>query len=65
MDSDIDGIDIIEQANEYASDMAGEYLNELQKYDLSQLSNDEWMELINVITKNYHLKKIELTPCPF
>ena len=65
MDSDIDGIDIIEQANEYASDMAGEYLNELQKYDLSQLSNDEWMELINVITKNYYLKKIELTPCPF
>ena len=57
MDSDIDGIDIIEQANEYASDMAGEYLNELNKYDLSQLSNNEWMTLIDVITKNYELKK--------
>lgn len=57
--------DITKQANEYASDMAGEYLNELGKTDLATMSRDEWMELINVITKNYELKKIEISPCPF
>lgn len=61
MDSEL----IIQQANEYASDMAGEYLNELKKTDLAELTRDEWMELINIITKNYISKKSELEPCPF
>ena len=52
---------LIKQSNEYASKNAGEYLNELQKFDLKTLSKDEWMELINVITKNYELKKVELS----
>lgn len=57
--------DITKQAQEYASEMAGEYLEELQKTDLAELSAAEWMELINVITKNYIYKKNTLTPCPF
>lgn len=57
--------DIIKQSNEYASDMAGEYLEELGKTDLTEFTREEWLELLNVIIKNYELKKIELTPCPF
>ena len=57
--------ELVKEANEYASKMAGEYLRELGTQDLNDLSYDQWMELINVITKNYHLKKAELEPCPF
>lgn len=57
--------DIIKKANEHASDMAGEYLDSINKTSLSELSRDEWMTLIDVITKNYELEKIKLTPCPF
>lgn len=53
--------DITKQAQEYASDMAGEYLTELNKTDLIKMTRAEWMELINVITKNYHLKHIEIS----
>jgi len=56
---------ITEKANIYAGEMAGEYLNELGKHDLATLSREQWLELINVITKNYETEKRRLTPCPF
>tara|TARA_R110000851_G_scaffold99923_2_gene215267 strand:- start:21 stop:227 length:207 start_codon:yes stop_codon:yes gene_type:complete len=49
----------------YASENAGEYLEELKKTDLADLSYDEWMELLNVVQKNYFNKKNNLTICPF
>jgi len=52
--------DITKQANQYASEMAGEYLTELNKTDLIKMTRAEWMELINVITKNYEYKKVEI-----
>lgn len=51
---------IINKANEYASQMAGEYLKELGTQNLNDLSYEQWMELINIITKNYENKKNDL-----
>jgi hypothetical protein len=56
---------VIKQANEYASQMAGEYLKELGTQNLNNLTYEQWMELVDIITKNYELEKIRLTPCPF
>ena len=53
---------IIDEANEYASKMAGEYLEELGKTDVVQLNHKEWMGFVAVLTYNYEMKKIELTP---
>ena len=57
-------------ALDYASEMAGQYIEELQSYDdaksdLSKLSGAEWQTLIKVIAINYHQKRNELKPCPF
>lgn len=52
-------------ALDYASEMAGQYIEELQESDLSQLSGHEWQTLIKVIAINYHQKRNELQPCPF
>ena len=50
----------IEIANQYASKMAGEYLEEIGITDLKDFNKHQWTTLIDVITKNYHLKKIDL-----
>lgn len=52
-------------ALDYASEMAGEYIEELQETDLSKLSAREWKNLIAVIVVNYQRKRNELQPCPF
>lgn len=52
-------------ALDYASEMAGQYIEELQESDLSKLSGAEWQTLIKVIAINYHQKRNELQPCPF
>lgn len=38
----------------HASDMAGEYLDELGKTDLATLTRDEWLEFLHVVVKGYH-----------
>ena len=53
---DID--DIEKNAVEYASTMAGEYLESIGKFDLSDLSPDQWQEFIWIVAKNYTLKKL-------
>ena len=53
--------DIIQKSNIYAGQMAGEYLEELKQFNVLKLTPKQWGELINVITKNYELRKKELT----
>lgn len=38
-----------------ASSAAGEYLEELGKTDLANLSKDEWFNLLNVIIYNHEI----------
>ena len=42
-----------QEAFEHASDMAGEYLEELQKTDLATFSQEEWLTLIGVIVNGF------------
>lgn len=48
---------MIEDCEEYkynfASQMAGEYIEELGKTDLVTMSREEWLGLMHVIIKNY------------
>ena len=55
--------DIINEANAYASDMAGEFLTELGIFDMREMTPEQWAEFINVITKNYENKKVEIISC--
>lgn len=48
------------EANIYAAKNAIEYLNEVGVYDLSELGEQRFKTLIEVITKNYHEKIAEL-----
>ena len=58
---------IINKANIYAAEMAIEYLQEQNTYDLRDLGEERFKTLIEVITKNYHEKKcdLELDDLPF
>lgn len=40
-------------AMRYASDMAGEYLESLEKTDLATMTEDEWMNLMEVIITGF------------
>ena len=55
--------DVINEANDYASDMAGEFLTELGIFDMRDMTPEQWAEFINVITKNYENKKVEIISC--
>lgn len=48
------------QANIYAAQNALEYLAEVNTYDLRELGEERFKTLIEVITKNYHEKYLEL-----
>lgn len=54
-----------EKAVEFASQCAGEYLDELGKTDLATLTAEEWQQLNRLICVNFWAKRIELDPCPF
>lgn len=45
-----------ETALAYASDMAGEVLDELGETDLAKLSREQWLELLRVIICRYYDK---------
>jgi len=47
-------------ANIYAAEMAIEYLQEINTYDLRELGEQRFKTLIEVITDNYHKKYIDL-----
>lgn len=47
-------------ANKYAALMALEYLAEINEYDLRKLGEERFKTLIEVITKNYHDKYVDL-----
>jgi hypothetical protein len=53
-------LDNIDTANRYAAEMAVEYLTEQNCYDLSELGEERFKQLIELITENYEIKKIEL-----
>lgn len=55
------------QALNYASDMAGEYLEAVGKTDVAKMSREEWGALIGVVVGNYctRLAEIEAAECPF
>lgn len=38
----------------------GEYLDSIKKYNLSELSVEEWLSFLECVCKNYHLKFIDL-----
>lgn len=44
----------------YGGQMGGEYLDEIKKYNLAQLSKEEWFTFLECVCKNYHMKFIEL-----
>ena len=46
----------LNEANIYAAEMAIEYLQEINVYDLRDLGEERFKTLIDVITKNYHEK---------
>ncbi len=46
-------------AYEYGGKCAGEYLESIDKYDLSKLSKEEWAVFCEVLCKNYHKKHAE------
>lgn len=52
-------------ALDFASDCAGEYLEELNQTDLAKLTPDQWKELIRVIAVNFAHKRADIMPCPF
>jgi len=52
-------------ALEHAGKCAGEYLDELGKTDLSELTSEEWVQIIRVVGLNFLHKRAELQPCPF
>lgn len=49
----------------FGGECGGEYLTEINQTDLAKLTSEQWQTLLYVITHNYHLKHIELKPCPF
>ena len=50
----------------YGGQMAGEYLDEINKTDLAQLSEKEWQRFCVLLAQNSFLKRMELdTECPF
>ena len=50
----------MESCLRYAAEMAIEYLKEQDTYDLRELGEERFKTLIEVITKNYHDKYVEL-----
>lgn len=52
-------------ALEHAGDCAGEYLDSIGKTDLATLTQEEWQQLIRVVSLNFLQKRTELQPCPF
>lgn len=51
------------EAVEFAGQMAGEFIESIQKYDIRTLTRDEWIIFISCICKNYEKKKTDI--CPF
>lgn len=49
------------EAQKYGAKNAIEYLTEIQETNIKNMSNHQWFTLIDVITKNYHNKYIELS----
>lgn len=49
----------------FASECAGEYIEEIGQTDLSQYSYEQWQTLVEIIGRNYLQKHNELLPCPF
>ena len=45
----------------FGGQMGGQYLDSIGKSNLAELSQDEWLEFLHVVCKNYHNKHIELT----
>lgn len=43
----------------YGGKNGGEYLEEINKYNIYELSSDEWLTFLECICKNYHLKLLE------
>lgn len=54
-----------EQALDYASACAGEYLDSIGKTDLAQMTKEEWRTLITITALRFAQKANELKPCPF
>lgn len=44
----------------YSSECAGEYLDSIGKTDLKELTKEEWMTFITVVSINFYQKKNEL-----
>ncbi len=37
----------------------GEYLESIKKFNLAELTEEEWLSFLECICKNYHLKLLE------
>ena len=48
------------QAIDYGSQMGGEYLEEIKKYDLERFTKKEWDTLVGVIIGGYVIKLAEI-----
>lgn len=57
MDSD----QIINESNAYTSRMAGEYLEEIKVKSFEEMTAEQWLTFIDVVTLNYDIKKAELS----
>ncbi len=51
--------DIERVAYLYGGKNGGEYLEEIQKFNLAELTKEEWLSFLECICKNYHLKLLE------
>ena len=49
----------------HGGSMGGEYLESINKSDLSQLTEEEWQTFLTVVCLNYHAEHNRLKPCPF
>lgn len=47
---------------DFAGQMAGEYLESINKTDLSALTSDEWRTFLDIIVKNQRDQLAELPP---
>lgn len=47
---------------EFAGQCAGEYLEEVGKTDLADLTEKEWLTLLDVVVRNQRQKLAELPP---
>lgn len=54
-----------ENALTYAGQMAGEYLESINKTDLTTLTPQEWEIFIKCVGVNFLTKRAELMPVPF